>query len=470
MRASAILTLAVVGILVGGIAATARAGEAVKLAIEFPPDVRSLEPGAELNVVQVVGFDADGARVGFGGRRARLTVTAGSVRSVKPPYQFAYTAPTTIDGPTAITFTAVLDGAPAVRGSTRLDVLPKGPYVRLRVSPSDNRVDWGKSTTVAVQGEDRTGRLVPVVTSTVQLSVEGPGHIEFVRLGTYRFTAPDAPDPEGRSQSRLIARLEENKAVHGHVSIDLGGRGVRLPRLPPVRRPADTEKPADEPAEKLADTSTAGSGGRSDEKGDTPAPDTSASKTSSPSTEGVDPITSGGAKPGTTTPPTAGTAKDAERSEKRAADQQKSDREKTPRAKQELIWPGGRLQITAWRAKPNDDEGTTMRRVRHLPEPGAEFALRDVLQRIRAIVLDADVTKVDAEWRAGTTETPLGTPLETPPGTLRTTRNKADQLVVIVEARPPANGDVLRITLVLRKPTGDLRDEWVLRRKQVKPK
>ena len=452
MRASAILTLAVVGILVGGIAATARAGEAVKLAIEFPPDVRSLEPGAELNVVQVVGFDTDGARVGFGGRRARLTVTAGSVRSVKPPYQFAYTAPATIDGPTAVTFTAVLDGAPAVRGSTRLDVLPKGPYVRLRVSPSDNRVDWGKSTTVAVQGEDRTGRLVPVVTSTVQLSVEGPGRVEFVRLGTYRFTAPQAPDAAGRNLTRLVARLEENKAVHGHTSIDLGGPGVRLPptKLPPVRQPERADKPTKKPSA----------------KSDAPAPDTSASEGTARTTEGAEPVTSGGGTPGGTPPPTAGTAKDAERSEKRAADQQKPDREKTPRAKQELIWPGGRLQITAWRAKPNDDEGTTMRRVRHLPEPGAEFALRNVLQRIRAIVLDADVTKVDAEWRIGTTETPV----ETPPGTLRATRNKADQLVVIVEARPPANGDVLRITLVLRKPTGDLRDEWVLRRKQAKPK
>ncbi len=436
MRAAPFLIVAVSLATTVGMTTPARAGEAVRLAVEFPPDVRSLGPGDALDIVQVVGLDANGDRVGFGGRSARLIVTAGSVRSVAPPFRFAYTAPSKIDGPTPVTFTATLEGAPSVRGTARLDILPNGPYIRLSVTAAKGRVDWGGTTIVTVEGESREGRLVPVVTQSVRLTVDGPGHVEFVRLGTYRFTAPEGPTASGRTAVRLRAHLEENGAVHGSASIALGEPGVRVPpiELPPVKVPTADKR--DPPARAVADTSA---------RDDTSAREDTATRDDTAAREAE---------------PTAKAPKE------KPTGPGKRDRTEKARVKQEFVWPGGRLRITAWRGRADDEKGTPMRRVRRMPEPGAVFALRDVEQRIRAIVLDADVTRVDAEWRVGADDTPT----RAPPGTVRTTRNKKDQLVVVVEARPPENGDALRITLVLRRATGDLRDELVLRRKKADPK
>ncbi len=455
-RLAPFVTLA--AMVVSGWAVPAVAGEAVKLSVEFPPDVVSLDPGADLAMVQVVGIDSEGARVGFGSHSAQLDVTVGSVRLVAAPYHFAYTAPPTIEGPTQVIFTATLAGAPSIRGTARLDILPKGRFVRLRVTASADRLDWGKSATVTVQGENREGRLGPVVAQTVKVSLRGPGRVEFVRLGTYRFTAPTSTDGAGQAEVRVRARLAEQASVHGEVAIALGAPGVRIPppietretpdpagatggRRTDVPPPPTSETAEERPAET---TGAAGEGKPKGRKGRKKRKNAKARAEKANTEDGS------GEEPG---------GKNANKETNGNAKKGKGHDETNDRS--DVIWPGGHVRVTAWRGRSNADAAKGMRRIRHMPEPGGEFALRDAQQRIRIVVLSPDVTKVDAEWRIGDAEQPLATP----PGSVRTTRNRDDQLAVVVDARPPANGDALRVTLILRRPGGDLREDFVLRRK-----
>lgn len=379
MRSSTHATLGCATLLL--LAAAARAGEPERLLVEVPPDVRALEPGERLDVVQVVGVDADGARVGFPGRSPTLTASAGTVEPVEPPYRFAYTAPARIDGPLTVTLEAELPDRPGVRGTLRLDVLPPGPYVRLRVEAGAERVAWGEELEVQVRGETRDGKLVAVADRRIEVAVDGPGELTFVRLGHYRFRAPAAPAEDGRSEATIRAHVARDAAVHGRLALLLGT--ARLGRTEP-------------------------------EAGNEPVPDGDEDEGGAArDTKGVD-------------------------------------------------WPGGRLRLTSWRVRTGEDDAKG-RRMRRMPEPGGELAAREPLQRLRIVVTADAVTGARAEARLGPAP---GRAAESNAVELATKRNKGGALVLLLDARPPADGTELRVALVLeREGAAPLRDVLVLRRR-----
>src|SRR6185295_15826327 len=91
-------TLAVAAALaVPGLGADAMAGDAVRLSVELPKDVTSVESGDPGLDVQIVGIDAAGVRVGPGDRKVESSATEGDLTLVTPPYLYRYQPPATVD-------------------------------------------------------------------------------------------------------------------------------------------------------------------------------------------------------------------------------------------------------------------------------------------------------------------------------------------------------------------------------------
>ncbi len=418
------------------VAATSRAGAPTRLAIELPPDVTFVEPGGRVDVVQVVGIDADGRRVGFAGATPVVTVSVGRIESVAPPYRFAFTAPPKIDGPLSALIEAHLPDAPEVRGTLRLDVWPRGPYVRLRLDAATERVAWGGIVEVGLRGETRDGRVVPVADRRVKVTLRGPGKLEFLRLGRYRYAAPQTPDAAGRSGVTLHAVVASDAAVHGKLPLWLGPRasGRAAGERPSTEKVGAGRPPGSSPTSERTPRGTAGTAGRDDGAAQEPAP------------HGEQPAI------GTTKPP-----------EKRpeAGDE-------APRSTRNgVAWPGGRLLLTAWRVHALSQEGETSRRVRRLPQAGAEFVAREALQRLRFVVLDDTVTGVTAVARRGAADGDV----DEQATDLKLKRNKAGKLTLVLESRPPEDGTPLYVTLRLERAAGaPSRDVVVLRRRTSKPR
>lgn len=397
-------------------ATVARAGEVTRLQIELPPDIRAVEPGQRVELVQVVGIDVDGRRVGFGGATPVVKASAGKVELVSAPYQFAYTAPPRIDGPLRVTLEARLPEAPAIKGSLELEVLPSGPYVLLRVDAVAEHVAWGGSLDVEVRGETRDGRVIPVADRRIEVVADGPGTLAFKRLGHYRYTAPPALGTDGRSTVAVRARVVDNAAVHGELTIALGSPF-------PEREPPGTDDPP-RPAEKPSEEPS---------QGTPPAP----VKTSNDAVPERD--------QGTSPEPVSEEAK--------------------KRPPKSVLWSGGRLRLTAWRVRGAGADATETRRVTKLPEPGGTFASREPTQRLRFVVEDATVRDVTAEARHGGADGESANDAIN----VKVKRNKAGKLTVVVEARPKADGTEMHVTLTLARAEGESSDDvLVLKRRKAK--
>jgi hypothetical protein len=387
----------------------AHAGDVTRLQIELPPDIRAVEPGQRLDIVQVVGIDDAGKRVGFGGLEPTLSASAGSVESVEPPYRFAFTAPARIDGPLSVTFDARLPGSPRVRGSLVLEIVPPGRYVRLRVEADAERLDWADTLEFQVRGETRDGRIVPIADRRIDVVADGPGIVTFLRLGHYRLVAPATPDAAGRTEVALRARTAEDAAVHGTLSVALGPPVPGGRDTPPRRREEDGAKP------------TGGDG------------------------------------------PVVPDAPDA-------AETPAADADETKRAPRSVLWPGGRLRLTAWRVRDPKADDAKGRRVRRLPESGGSFVAREPVQRLRLVIEDDTVRGVTASARHGGNGDGEEGEVADDAVDVTVKRNKAGKLTIVLEARPRRDGTALRVVLLLTRESGDpSREVFVLGRRRATP-
>ena len=403
-------------------ATTALAGKVTRLQIELPPNIRAFEPGQRVDTVQVVGIDADGQRVGLGGATPVLTATTGRVETIQAPYRFAYTAPAQIAGPLRLSLEAHLPDAPGVKGSLEIEVLPPGPYVLLRIDATPERVDWGGSLELRVRGETRDGRVVPVADRRIEVSTDGPGTIEFTRLGHYRYRAPAAPGKDGRATVSIRARFEKDAAVNGELNITLGSQSSKGKPPHADESPSATEEASE-------------SGSRPAE-----APPV-----------GVPPAT-----PPATTDGASETPKPADAQDKSVAPVTTEPETGTPEtgrkhAPESVLWSGGRLRLTAWRVRAADAGEQSARRVARLPEAGDTFASREPIQRLRFTVEDATVSEVTADACHGSADGERAVDAVD----VQVKRNKAGQLTVILEARPQDDGTELHVTLTLARAVGD---------------
>ncbi len=231
-------------------ASPARAGAADRLKIEIPPDVETLKPGETIGV-QVVGIDADGARVGFGKKQVVLTATHGKVEVVKAPYEYRYTAPAGGAAALTVRLSARLEGAPRVRGTLDVTVqaaaAPAGKrgFVRLVLKSAAETVPFGQTVAIQVHGERADGTLEPIKDRQVTVTTKGPGTTKAV-FGTVSYTAPARAEsnPKG-TRVTLTAALTRRPEIKGSLEFVLGRYpGGKPPPPPPENDPGKDDVPS----------------------------------------------------------------------------------------------------------------------------------------------------------------------------------------------------------------------------------
>ena len=131
-----------------GLMGDAFAGDAVRILVEPPAGIDSLEPGQAIDV-QVVGLDASGARVAFGGLRMEVSPADGSFTLAEAPYRYRYVAPAQIDAPRSVQLRAWLSRRPEVNGSATIRLAPRRTYNRL-VLRGPAVVEFGSAVTIDV--------------------------------------------------------------------------------------------------------------------------------------------------------------------------------------------------------------------------------------------------------------------------------------------------------------------------------
>ncbi len=348
-------------------AVTTLAGDAVKLAVEVPSDGRVLVPGERV-AVQVVGIDAEGNRVGLGGRDAVVGASVGEVEVVKRPYEFAYVAPARVTGGVDVTLTAHLQGAQSVRGEASVRVVPRGRFVRLVLTTEAATAPFGSKTAIRVRGELRDGSLAALGEKVVDFDLRGeqrgrsPGVVQPRRDGIYEYIAPPAAaGPRVGTSVSIYATLRGHDGVGGELSLKLAAAGDKP--VPPA--PPSGERGGERGAER----------GDEDGTGETAPP-------------------SAGEK-GTETTDPAGTDTDTDTDMDTAEIERDADAD-TPG----VLWTGDALRVTAWRfrAGPNEDWS---RKSAGLPPAGAEFVAPGHQQGIRLRVEHRDVTGVILHWWVG---------------------------------------------------------------------
>ncbi|MCE9636272.1 MAG: DUF11 domain-containing protein [Planctomycetes bacterium] len=228
-RAAAAVAFVAVGLL-GAVAA--EAGDPVRLLIEVPPDVTSLDCGETVDL-QIVGEDASRTRVGFSGRNVEVSATQGTVEIVQQPYRFRFRAPATLPDVTNVRIRAWLKEAPEIVGETTVRVVPPAPFRRL-VLQGAGSTPAGASVDLLLRGETATGALADVPDGAVTLTVTGPGRVTLLRTSRYRFET----DMNASGTARIVASLNRYPSVTGTMDILVtGGSGGSLP-LPPVVPPS----------------------------------------------------------------------------------------------------------------------------------------------------------------------------------------------------------------------------------------
>ncbi len=364
-------------------AAAALAGEPTGLLVELPPDLKSVPPGTRVDPVQVVGRDDTGARVGLGERRVVLEATAGAVESVEQPYHFAWTAPEDAGERVSVVLRAHLADAPDVRGETRIDVAPRA-VARLVLRTPQPGVPFDGSIEIAVLVDTGAGEPTPLVARELAFDLDGPGRVEFVRLGTWRYRAPTAADAAGAKRVVVHAHASDDPALRGRLVLRLGGAEEGA-----EQKPADTD-------------------------------------------------TSGGAKPSDADAGGAGEDDTLQPGDAAARSGDADD----PRAKH-VVWPGGRLRLTAWRVRAGETGDWTRGRT-DLPKAGGAFVAPEPQQRVRAVVEMDDVRAVRVR---ATLRTAGGEAAPADAAVLETKRNRAGRFALVLVVRPPADGTTLVVAL-----------------------
>ena len=242
-RFAAAAAFAVASLFGGG---TAEAGEPVKLLVELPPDVKSLDCGETLDI-QIVGLDSAGARVAFGGRKVETSATAGSVELVKEPYQFRYRTPATLPDITNVRLRAWLKEAPEISGEVVVQVIPPAPFKRL-VLQGPGSSPAGATADLLLRGETADGQLLDVPENTVTVRVEGPGTVAYLRNSRYRYESP----ANATGTAKIVAALNRYPSVGASLDILITGGAAPAPTptpAPPPKNPpgGNAQPPAPPP-------------------------------------------------------------------------------------------------------------------------------------------------------------------------------------------------------------------------------
>lgn len=382
--------LALVALLV--LASLAQAGEAVRLLVEVPSDLRSVRP-AERVAVQVVGEDAEGNRVGFGTHEVVLRADGGSTEVVERPYSFRLTVSDDLGGRSEVVLTAHLRGRPEVRGEKRVAVArpdaPEVRYERIVVEARRASVPLGGQVRLDVVGIRGDGSREPAVdlplTATLSGRVADPttlGLVERVQLGRFRYVAPEPGGAVGVGE-RVTVTVRASDVPSLTASVEL--------TLAPARKRGDAaqEEPGDD-------------------------------------------------ETGGTAPPPAPENSDAEDSD---------DESGGVRSKDEA------LRFMVWRTK--ETAAAEFRNERRLPDPPVEFAAPEPWQKLRVVVERPKVVDVAVEWWVGTrTDESVRRIAATKDGALRFHRNKSGRLVAHLELEVPEGADGIKVEFVLTGARG----------------
>jgi hypothetical protein len=231
-------------------AATASAGEAVKLLVELPKNTTSIEAGDPGLDVQIVGVDATGARVGFAERTVETSANEGELVLVEKPYKYRYVPPATIEQPATITLRAWLKQAPDVKGEATLSLVQKRPFERLALVAPATSLALGTSMEIEVRGVRADGTSAAIKGQKVTMASEGVGTVEPTAATVFRFTAPPKSDAKMiGATAHLRAHLDAYPKVAGELSIVLTGEappaapGGATPVAPTNPKPPAPEAP-----------------------------------------------------------------------------------------------------------------------------------------------------------------------------------------------------------------------------------
>lgn len=207
-------------------AARADAGDAVRLLLELPSDVKQLTCG-EVVDLQIVGEDAQRTRVAFGGRTVEVSATAGAVELVKGPYGYRYRTPAALADVTNVRIRAWLKEAPEVQGEVSVPVLPPAPFKRLVVHGAGS-TPAGAALELTVRGEAQDGQMRDVPDGTMKVTVSGKATVTFLRPGRYRLeTSSDAT-----GTIRVTASLLRYPDVTGTLDVLVTGGATPPPPAP----------------------------------------------------------------------------------------------------------------------------------------------------------------------------------------------------------------------------------------------
>lgn len=320
-------------------ARAAEAGEPVKLLVELPSDVTQLTCGETVDL-QIVGEDAQRARVGFGGRTVEVSATHGTVEQVRPPYSFRYRTPATLPDLTNVRIRAWLKEQPEVRGEVTVPVLPPAPFKRL-VLAGPGSTPAGAVLEFTLKGETADGRPGDVDDATVNLRIErGRGTITLVRPGRYRLDTP----ADASGTVRVVASLKRYPDVAGSLDVLVTGGGG--PSNPPP------------------------GGGNPPPGGGNPPP------------SGGNPPPSGGNPPPPSTPP--------------------GDEPEDP--KDFVLWPSGQVRVEVWRTKENEGDKWSRDRNRVTPggdfassSPWQKIRIGVLRKDVKNVQVDEQLT-VKGDW------------------------------------------------------------------------
>jgi hypothetical protein len=227
-------------------AGSARAGDAIKLLVEPPTGVTTVEAGDAGVDVQISGQDAAGARVGVGAKTVEVSATNGDLVLVESPSKYHFTPPASIDASASVKLRAWLKQSPEVSGEANLTLVPHRPYDRLVVVAPATSVALGKSMTFEVRGVKTDGSTTAVANQTIKVTVDGGGAVAPASATTFTFTAPAATETKSIGATPHIhAYLDAYPKVVGDLSIVLAGQdGAAPPATPPAANPGTPPAPA----------------------------------------------------------------------------------------------------------------------------------------------------------------------------------------------------------------------------------
>jgi hypothetical protein len=396
MRSRPLHAFAVAFAAVAAFAAAARAGDAVRLLVEPPKEVQSVEAGEPGVEVQIVGQDASGARVGApAGKTVEVSATEGDLVLVEAPYKYRFKPPATVAAATTAKLRAWFKQSPEISGEATLTILPRRPYEQLVVTAPSTSLPIGTTMAIEVKGMKADGTSAALSAPVVAATVQGAGTVAAAAPNGFTYTAPARTEVKAvGSLVRVRVVLEGYPKVVGEVAFAL------LPEKPPDA--PGTTPPAPPP-------------------GTPPAPPT-----------GTPPVPPApGAPPA---PPTT-----------------------DPKADDGVVWPGGDVKLVEWRWKTGDPkEIWSQQKKRVLPQAGKPLVAPLEYQFVKVQILREDARKFEVEWYTDRKGSVVRTDDADKEGRLSIRKEGGKTYVVLLMATPAEADKSLFVDLLVTTADGKI--------------